>query len=340
MTRIYTAVHIDRPPAELFDFVTTPGNWPQWHPSSLHVTGASDHSLEVGEQVTEAFSVAGRKGEVIWSAIERDEPLRWVIDGQIVGHDMGGQIAYTLRPDGAGTLFEREFTYPTPTIFFTLMDRFMVRRRVQSESDQAARQLKALLEEDERVSVPGDRANDKSRNKSTTNSYYFLNVWSLPAEPSQVWPYIVDGKAYPEWWGMVYDKVESLNELTNEQVGAKAAVTAHGRLPYHIHFTSEITQVEAPALLSLKAYGDLIGNGTWRLTPTSEGTQVTFEWIVEADKPILRLLSPLVKPMLEDNHRWTMHEGEKALKALLKESKQPSHQATMDEGTLVGSSAS
>lgn len=146
MTRIYTAVHIDCNPMELFEFVTTPGNWPQWHPSSLGVRGATDHSLEIGEEVIEAFHVAGRRGEVVWKVVGRDAGHRWVIDGIIVGRQHGGTVAYTLRPDGEGTHFERELSYPTPTLVFTILDRFLVRRRVQQESDRAVQQLKTLLE--------------------------------------------------------------------------------------------------------------------------------------------------------------------------------------------------
>ena len=305
MTRIYTQIHIERSPSEVFDFVTTPANWPRWHPSSLGVEGATAHSLAVGQQVTESFHVAGRRGQVIWTVVERDAPHRWVIDGRIVGRNAGGVVSYTLQPDGEGTLFQREFIYPTPTLFFTIMDRLVVRRRVQSESELATQQLKAQLEM------------GSSRSALDVNSYYFLDEWSVPASPNAVWPYIVNGGDYPRWWGMVYDKVESLNHMAGDQVGAKAAVQAHGRLPYTIRFTSEVTAVTAPTMMSLKAYGDLSGTGTWRLTPTKAGTRVTFEWIVQADKPLLRLLSPLVKPVLAENHRWTMRQGEAALQKLL-----------------------
>src|SRR5438034_205416 len=67
MTRIYTRISIQRPIEEVFAYVTTPANWPRWHPSSLGVRGAADHPLEVGEQVTEDFRVAGRCGEVVWT---------------------------------------------------------------------------------------------------------------------------------------------------------------------------------------------------------------------------------------------------------------------------------
>jgi uncharacterized protein YndB with AHSA1/START domain len=146
MTRIYSTITIDCPPTRVYGFVTTPGSWPQWHPSSLSVTGATNHSLDVGEQCTEEFLVAGRRGHVIWTVRERNEPRRWVIAGQIMDRDSGGVITYTLTPANGGTQFEREFVYPASSLLFRLLDALFIRRRVQKESLLALQQLKQVLE--------------------------------------------------------------------------------------------------------------------------------------------------------------------------------------------------
>ena len=69
MTRIPKSIDLPRPVEAVFDFVTTPGNWPQWHPSSRGVSGTTDHSLEVGEQVAEAFRVGWHRRNVVWKRI-------------------------------------------------------------------------------------------------------------------------------------------------------------------------------------------------------------------------------------------------------------------------------
>jgi uncharacterized protein YndB with AHSA1/START domain len=146
MPRIYTTAHIRRSPETVFDFVTTAGNWPHWHPSSLGVSGAIDHSGQPGEQITEKFLVAGRTGEVVWTVKEREAPRRWVIEGVIVGRQAGGTIAYTLTPRDGGTFFEREFVYPLPNLLFALLEMLFIRRRVEAESAEALRRLKERLE--------------------------------------------------------------------------------------------------------------------------------------------------------------------------------------------------
>jgi uncharacterized protein YndB with AHSA1/START domain len=153
MTRIYTAATINRPVEQVYEYVTTPGHWPEWHPSSLGVSGGTDHSLAVGEQVTERFLVAGRRGEVVWTVRERQAPHRWVIDGTITSAGGGsGTVAYTLSPREGQTFFEREFTYPAPNVLFALLDALLIRRRVRAESKEALRRLKRLLKSGEAAS--------------------------------------------------------------------------------------------------------------------------------------------------------------------------------------------
>jgi uncharacterized protein YndB with AHSA1/START domain len=145
MTRIYNSIDIQKPIDQVFNFVTTPENWPRWHPSSLKVTGATDRSLDVGEQVTEDYVVAGRRGRVVWMVRERLVPRRWLIQAETEDGG-GGTVAYTLTPKDGGTFFEREFDYRTPGWLFRLLDGVAVRRRIERESEQALHNLKRVLE--------------------------------------------------------------------------------------------------------------------------------------------------------------------------------------------------
>ena len=148
MTRIYSSTHIRRPIERVFDYVTTPGNWPHWHPSSLGVSGAVDHSLDLGERVTEDFLVAGRRGRVVWTVYERDYPRHWAISGVIAGRQNGGTVRYTLTAQAGGAFFEREFTYVAPSALFALMDWLVLRKRIDAESRWALQRLKWVLDSD------------------------------------------------------------------------------------------------------------------------------------------------------------------------------------------------
>jgi hypothetical protein len=144
-TRIHTSVSIGRDPDVVFAYVTTPANWPKWHPSSLAVSGTTDHPLDLGEQVTEDFLVAGRRGRVVWTVVEREAPERWVIAGEVGGRPAGA-VTYILETAGAGTRFDRELVYGSPTLLFAVLNRLGIWAKVERESTEAVRRLKAVLE--------------------------------------------------------------------------------------------------------------------------------------------------------------------------------------------------
>ena len=145
MMRICNSIQISRPIEQVFDFITTPCNWPQWHPASVSVSRSADHSLLQGEEVTEDISVAGRRGQVIWLVRERRAPRRWVIDGKAKD---GGRatITYTLTPYPAGTNFERELVYTIPNVLLAILDWLIIRSRMKAESVEALQRLKRVLE--------------------------------------------------------------------------------------------------------------------------------------------------------------------------------------------------
>jgi uncharacterized protein YndB with AHSA1/START domain len=152
MSRIVTAIDIEAPIARAFDYATTPANWPSWHPASLAVSGATDHSAAPGERVIEEIRTGGRDWRAVWTVRERQPPHRWAIEGAAAG---GGSatLTYRLTRAGARTRFERELVYCMPNLWLSILDRLFIRRRMAAESAEALRRLKLILER-----TPGDAA--------------------------------------------------------------------------------------------------------------------------------------------------------------------------------------
>jgi uncharacterized protein YndB with AHSA1/START domain len=161
-TRVAHRAQIARPPAQVYGYVTTPVNWPRWHPSSLAVSGAIDHSLQIGEQATEQFQVAGRHGSALWRVTALEYNRSWTIVGTIRGR-VAGQVTYridALKPaaDAAApisettgtTRFEREFVYYAPNLLFVLLDYIKINSVVDDESRRAVANLKHVLESAQR----------------------------------------------------------------------------------------------------------------------------------------------------------------------------------------------
>lgn len=144
MARIVVAVSIHRPLDAVFNFITTPANWPKWHPASRAVSGSTDHSLLIGEEVTEEFVAGGRHGSCVWQVTQRTAPYLWTITTSTP--QIRAEITYRLAGQGENTLFERELIYVISSIWLWILDFVLLRRRMGHESRVALERVKELLE--------------------------------------------------------------------------------------------------------------------------------------------------------------------------------------------------
>jgi hypothetical protein len=64
----------------------------------------------------------------------------------------------------------------------------------------------------------------------------------------------------------------------------------------------------------LEAWGDLAGRGTWTFRHEGASVDITYDWDVLAEKPLLRYGSWFIKPIFAANHRWAMARGEESLR--------------------------
>ena len=133
--------------------------------------------------------------------------------------------------------------------------------------------------------------------------YVFVDQWEVAAPPEAVFEAIADARSYPEWWQPVYLEVESDGP---PEVGKESRQHFKGRLPYHLRTRSVITAIDPPRTITADVDGDLRGRGTWTLTPTERGTHVRFDWQVHADRRLLRVLTPVLRPLFRWNHNWAI----------------------------------
>ena len=74
-------------------------------------------------------------------------------------------------------------------------------------------------------------------------------------------------------------------------------------------------EVNRPTRIAIRASGDFDGSGQWTLRPIdSTCTSVDYVWAITASKPLVKYLSPLLRPMFAANHRWAMARGEESLR--------------------------
>ena len=140
--------------------------------------------------------------------------------------------------------------------------------------------------------------------------YVFVDEWDVVAPPEAVFDLIADARTYPSWWRPVYIDVESDGE---PRLGAVSQQHFKGRLPYHLRTSSTVTVYDPPHQVGAEVVGDLRGRGLWTLTPTETGTHVRFDWSVFADKPVLHVLTPVLRPAFRWNHAWAIARAQEGL---------------------------
>jgi uncharacterized protein YndB with AHSA1/START domain len=145
------------------------------------------------------------------------------------------------------------------------------------------------------------------------NEYKFLTHWRVRATPEQVYELISDPLDYPRWWSAVYLKTEQLTPADADGIGRRIRYHTKGWLPYTLRWESCSTEAVRPHRIAIRASGAFDGRGIWTLEPDGDFVKVTFDWQLRADKPLLRYLSFLLKPIFAANHVWAMARGEQSL---------------------------
>jgi hypothetical protein len=147
--------------------------------------------------------------------------------------------------------------------------------------------------------------------------YYFREDWHIAAALPEVWWAISRVKTYTEWWKPVYQLAEPLDGDGEPRVGGRTELVARGFLPYTLRFRTETIALDPPQRIEFSASGDFVGRGCWTLRAEANGTVATLEWEPIVEKPGVKQLSFLLKPLFKWNHRWTMKWGERGLRIYL-----------------------
>jgi len=220
---------------------------------------------------------------------------------QLAGGEGVGRVRVTLRPAGRTQEFlERlaaikvnRFGWPGP------VDAAQIFRDFGSEGSAT------------KPSVRVQRAFSRAVLAVASHEYLFVDEWDVAAPRERVFDAISDARTYPVWWKPVYLDVDSDGDA---EVGKVSRQHFKGRLPYHLHTTSTITRLEPPHIIEADVDGDLRGHGKWTLTENAGGgTHVRFDWQVFADKPLLRILTPILRPAFRWNHAWAIARAREGL---------------------------
>lgn len=146
-----------------------------------------------------------------------------------------------------------------------------------------------------------------------TNDYHFITVWRVESTIEEVSTIIGDAADLVRWWPSVYLEVKVLEPGDEHGLGKVVSLYTKGWLPYTLRWSFRVTEVRNNGF-SLVAWGDFDGRGIWTFEQDGPWVNITYDWKIKAEKPLLRYFSFIMKPIFSANHRWAMAKGEESLK--------------------------
>jgi uncharacterized protein YndB with AHSA1/START domain len=142
MTKLESSVVINRPPEEVFAFVTDPGNMTQWMAELVEGKQTSEGPLGVGTTLSAVAKPLGRRAESTQEVVEYEPNSKYAFKS--TSGPVASQDNYTFEPVAGGTKLTR-VAEAEMSGFFKLAEPLMV-RMMQRQFDTNFANLKDLLE--------------------------------------------------------------------------------------------------------------------------------------------------------------------------------------------------
>ncbi|GIW08680.1 MAG: hypothetical protein KatS3mg060_3485 [Dehalococcoidia bacterium] len=161
-----------------------------------------------------------------------------------------------------------------------------------------------------------------------SNEYHFITRWRIDnVRREEVFDILSDAEGLKRWWPSVYLDVVTLEQGDANGVGTLVDLYTKGWLPYTLRWRLRITESDEPRRFALVAEGDFVGRGVWTFVQVGNAVEVTYDWQIRAEKPLLKALTPILRPVFEANHRWAMKRGEESLRLELARRRAPNEPA-------------
>ena len=140
MGRIVSRIHVERPPAEVFAFVTDFAITPRWDTTVIEASSA-DTPLRVGSAIRTRRTLLGKVVDLVVDVTEFAPPRRFTTRSE---NPYRYTIAWTFEPDAGGTAVERDGNLETTGLLALLSP---ITRRIAARADQRSlERMKAMLE--------------------------------------------------------------------------------------------------------------------------------------------------------------------------------------------------
>jgi len=163
-----------------------------------------------------------------------------------------------------------------------------------------------------------------------SQKYHFRSSWRVEGQVEELASLLLDVSSLPSWWSTAFFKAHIVDPGDECSVGRSFDLVTRGWLPYRLRFQMRVKHIDFPRKFVLVAKGDFVGRAVGKLHQDGQHACITFDWRVSARKPLLQVLSPMLRPILMSNHYWVMGRGQQSVRTEIARRRLDSEHTTVD----------
>lgn len=145
MTTQITRTLLRAPPHEVYDYLTRPSRWREWHAASLGTQPPDCDSLRAGARFEENIRAAGFRRRLSWRVLDADAPTRWEAEATM-SDGSTAYLLYEFSPAAGGTQFQRTLSYTVRPWRLAMVNATVGALKIRLESHRALRKLQRHFE--------------------------------------------------------------------------------------------------------------------------------------------------------------------------------------------------
>ena len=145
--------------------------------------------------------------------------------------------------------------------------------------------------------------------------YRFLDRWLVSAPLERVYETIGDVLGYERWWTDFV--IRATGDEAPPEPGKQNELLVKAYLPYKVNFGLEVIEADRPLRILSRLSKDFDGTGEWTLREAADRTEATLDWRPSVNHPLIKYLTPALRPLFRSNHNWAMRHGERQIREYL-----------------------
>ena len=144
---IKQSIVIDKPADVIFNYVTVPTLWHEWHPQSLSVEPELLTSFQKGQTFDEVIQTSFGKDDMSWLVELNESGKTWVASAYNHTKDVNIRLQYDLVETDGATHFTRTLDYEMPNFILHVANFVYFKKYMTEKSQHSIESLRDFVEE-------------------------------------------------------------------------------------------------------------------------------------------------------------------------------------------------